>query len=389
MVRFSQRVPSDLRPNRLAQARARLGESGFDLTESNPTRCDLPYPDDLLQTLTDPSGLRYEPDPRGMATARQAIADWYRRAGIEVVPERIVLTASTSEAYSFLFRMLADPGDSILVPSPSYPLFDQLAGLDGVRPMHYALDPGDRWRIDPASVGAIRDHCRVIVAVHPNNPTGSYVHPEDAGRLTGLCIDHELALIVDEVFLPYPLHGAGRGGRSFADTTACLTFTLSGLSKSIGLPQIKLAWIVTSGPQDEVEEALERLEYVADAYLSVNTPIAVALPELLRRCEPVRDAISTRCRENLARLHRLAAALPHVTVPPADGGWSAVLRIPNVVDEEDLVLELLEQHDVAVHPGFFFDFPADGFLVVSLLPPEPIFAEGVRRMFGCLEQLAK
>jgi aspartate/methionine/tyrosine aminotransferase len=387
MVRFSRRVPSDLGPNRLAKARARIGVPMFDLTESNPTRCDLPYPTDLLEVLADPCGLRYQPDPRGVATARQAIANSYRTWGADVVPDNIVLTASTSEAYGFLMRILAEPGESILVPSPSYPLFDQLARLDDVRLHRYRLEADERWRIDPADLATVPADCRAVVAVHPNNPTGSFVHPDDADRLATLAARHQLALIVDEVFLRYP-HGQAPGAdRTFADNRDCLTMTLGGLSKSVGLPQMKLAWIVVCGPDDEVDEALERLDYVSDAYLSVSSPVSFALAELMHRCEPVHDAIASRCRANLDRLEDSSTVASYISVLSPDGGWSAVLRIPSVVDEEELALELLENHGVAVHPGYLFDFPSDGHLVISLLPPEPIFAEGVRRLFDTVERM--
>jgi aspartate/methionine/tyrosine aminotransferase len=380
MMRFSQRVPADLRPNRLAELRARLGPPEFDLTESNPTRCDLPYPTDLLRALVNPAGLRYDPDPLGLEGARRAIADWYRQWNVHVDPQHIVLTASTSEAYGFLLKMLVDPGETILVPTPSYPLFEQLARLDGVGLTHYRLDPESRWRVDPATVAATPDDCRVVVAVHPNNPTGSFLHPDDSGLLTALCRRRCLPLVVDEVFLPYRLRDTPGSSHTFASDENCLTFTLGGLSKALGLPQLKLAWIVVNGPDSEVQPALDRLEYVADAYLSVSTPVALAVPEVLRRCDVVCRAIRCRCLANLDRLLELAETAPHVTVLEPDGGWSAVLRIPNVVDEEELALDLLETHGVAVHPGFLFDFPSDGYVVVSLLPPEPVFREGIRRL---------
>ena len=239
----SRRVPEDLSVNRLAAARARMGEIPFDLTLSNPTACGIAYPPDLLQGLADPRGLRYEPDPRGPLPARTAIAVGYRQWGVEVDPDRNILTASTSEAYSFLFRLLADPGDSILVPAPSYPLFDHLARLDGIEARTFALDPDDGWRIDFSTMDRQGKGVRAVIVVHPNNPTGSFVHPEDRDRLVALCRDRGWALIADEVFLPYRLEGGPGNGTSFADIRDCLCFTLGGLSKSVGLPQLKLAWI--------------------------------------------------------------------------------------------------------------------------------------------------
>jgi hypothetical protein len=387
MAGFSRRTPDDQRPNRLAVARARLGEPAFDLTESNPTRCRLPYPEDLLAALADPRGLAYRPEPKGPLAARAAVARQYLGWGVELDPERVVLTASTSEAYGFLMRLLADPGDRLLVPSPSYPLFDQLARLDAVSLVPYALDVEDGWRPDFDALAAAPEGCRALVVVHPNNPTGSFVHPDDAARFAELCRARGWALIADEVFLPYPLDGGPGSRSSFAAGSGCLTFTLGGLSKSAGLPQLKLGWITVSGPSEELPAALARLEYVADAYLSVSTPVALAAPELIERGLVVQRAIASRCRANLDRLRELAGAAPALTVLPAGGGWSAVLRVPSLLDDEGLAVYLLESAGVAVHPGYLFEMPGEGYLVVSLLPPEEVFAEGVRRLLAELDRL--
>ncbi len=259
MVRYSARVPGNQRPNKISRARAALGTPPFDLTESNPTRCELPYPGDLLQDLGREDGLRYRPDPRGPARAREAIAEQYRAGGLEVSRDRIFLTASTSEAYGFLFKLLADPGDCVLVPSPSYPLFDQLARLDGIALLRYGLDPDDEWRPDLGSIADAPPNVRALVVVHPNNPTGSLIRSDDASRLAQICHQRGWALIADEVFLPYTLQEAVGLDRSFAAGDSCLGFTLGGLSKSIGLPQAKLAWIVVSGPEGEVATAAEAI----------------------------------------------------------------------------------------------------------------------------------
>jgi aspartate/methionine/tyrosine aminotransferase len=302
MTLFSGRIPTDLRPNRLSQVRARLGAVDHDLTVSNPTWCDLPYPRDLLSELAHPDGLRYEPDPRGPMTARRAIARWYRQFGVELDPTRIVLTASTSEAYGILMRMLANPGDRVAVPCPSYPLFKHLARLDGLGLAPYRLSADDEWRIEPGSLAALPPDCRAAIAVHPNNPTGSFLHEEDLDHLVALCSARQLALVVDEVFLPYPLTDTHGSQHSLAGNLDCLTFTLGGLSKSVGLPQLKLAWIVVGGADDQADQALERLEYVNDAYLSVSTPVARSAPRLLERGLEVHSAILARCRSNLALL---------------------------------------------------------------------------------------
>lgn len=380
MSPHSRRIPADLGPNRLAEARARHGRIAFDLTVSNPTLCGLPSPPGLLDGLADPRGLDYLPDPKGPEPARTAVAATYRDLGAAVDPGRVVLTASTSEAYSFLFKLLADPGDTVLVPSPSYPLFEHLARLDGLRLESYGLEPDAGWRPDLSELEAAPERTRAVIVVHPNNPTGSYVHPDDARALAALCRERGWALIADEVFLPYPLDGGPGSDASFAAVDGCLCFALGGLSKSVGLPQIKLAWIVVAGEAAEAAVALEGLEYVADAYLSVSTPAALAAPEIMARGAAVRTAIAHRCRANLEALRGLAAAVPAVSVLKVGGGWSAVLRVPALTDDETLCLHLLESESVAVLPGAWFDFPRRGFLVLSLLPEVGLFAEGCRRL---------
>jgi len=306
MVHRSRRIPADLSLNRLAAARARNPEIPFDLTQSNPTACGIPYPPDLLQGLADPGGLRYEPDPRGPWGTRSAVAASYRQWGVKVDPDRVILTASTSEAYSFLFRLLADPGDTILVPAPSYPLFDHLTRLDGIEARAFVLEPDGGWRIDFSILKRQGEGVRAVIVVHPNNPTGSFVHPEDRARLAALCRDRGWALIADEVFLPYPLDEDPGDDASFAGIRECLCFTLGGLSKSVGLPQLKLAWIVASGPDGDVEVALEGLEFIADAYLPVSTPVALAAPRLLSEGAAVCEAapISKACADWRRITHR-------------------------------------------------------------------------------------
>jgi alanine-synthesizing transaminase len=375
---FSHRVPDELAPNRIAAARADFSPP-LDLTLSNPTACGIDYPAQLLAPLGGPEGLVYRPDPRGDRTARAAVALEYARHGLHVDPAQILLTASTSEAYAHLFKLLADPGDAVLVPTPSYPLFEHLARLEAVRALPYLLDREAGWRLDLPSL-AHAGEARAAVVVHPNNPTGSYVHPDDVLALARLAARRQWAIIADEVFLDYPLDADPDAARSFAAIRDVLTFTLGGLSKSVGLPQLKVAWIVVSGPREGVAAALERLEYIADAFLSVASPVQHALPVLLRHGGLVRKAIAARCRTNLAALRRAAAAVPAVAVARVGGGWNAVLRIPAVVDEEDLVVQLIRDDGVAVHPGFFFDFPTSGYLVISLLSEPGLFAEAVARL---------
>jgi len=374
---FSRRIPTSLAPNLLSRARAKLRSIPHDLTQSNPTLCGIDYATDLLAPLSSPAGLAYDPDAQGLPSAREAVAREISRSGRTVDPGAIVLCASTSEAYSLLFRLLCDPGDAVLVPVPSYPLFEHLAALDGVRALAYPLDPGTGYDPDPGGIESAG--ARALVLVHPNNPTGTYVSPRAASEIVERCARLGIALIVDEVFHGYPLPPA-TAAPSFAGAEEVLTFTLGGLSKHLGLPQLKLAWIAVSGPGPGVREALERLSFIADQYLSVGTPVQLALPRLFREGAAVREAIAARCLANLRALEAEIARAPWITLVRPQGGWSAVLRFPNVVEEEPLVLALLEEDGVAVHPGYFFDFPEDGHLALSLLPAPPVFVEGVRRV---------
>jgi alanine-synthesizing transaminase len=387
MARLSRRIPRDLGPNRLSEVRARTPRIAFDLTVTNPTLCGFPYPPDLLSALAHPRALRYEPDPRGLATARAAIAASYGEHGITVDPSQLLLTASTSEAYSMLVKLLCDAGDVVLVPAPSYPLFAHLAGLDGVRAVPYRLDEEAGWRIEAGAFDDAPARTRAVIVVHPNNPTGSFVHPGDRELVVGQCRNRGWALIADEVFLPFVLAPTPGSGLCFASTNDCLCFTLGGLSKSIGLPQLKLAWTVVSGPAHQVAQSLAGLEYVADTYLSVSSPVAAAVPDLLERGRSIHDAILERCRGNLGSLQRALAPHPAIAALPVGGGWSAALRIPNVIDEEDLVCDLLATKGIAVMPGFFFDFERDGYLVVSLLPRPDDLAAGIACLIDAVEQV--
>lgn len=393
---FSERVPGDLEPNRLARAVRRAREQQralLDLTTSNPTHAGFSYRPALLGALGDRAAYLYEPHPRGLESAREAVSADYARRGISVASDHLVLTASTSEAYSLLFKLLCAPaGDRVLVPAPSYPLFDHLTRLDGVTPVPYRLEYHGRWMLDEASVDeAWTDAVRAVLAVSPNNPTGSVLTDDELHALATRCAARDAALIVDEVFADYALPGNGdthrfrsatdgNGGRPHFQ--ACLTFRLGGLSKSAGLPQVKLGWIAVDGPPALVDAALERLELIADTYLSVSTPVQVAAPALIEGGAAVRAQILDRIRTNYASLRSLAAPDPSVEVLHADAGWSAVLRVPSTRSEEDLVLALLEEDDVLVHPGFFFDFPHESFVVLSLVPRPDVFAEGVRRILA-------
>lgn len=360
--------------------RRRLGEPPLDLTLSNPTLAGLDVPEDLLAPLAHPRGRVYRPDPRGPLAARRAVAAELARWGGAVDAERIVLTASTSEAYGMLFKLLCDPGERILVPTPSYPLLAHIARCEAVATATFALQPEAGWAPDLAELERAGADVRAVVLVHPNNPTGSHVAPADAAAVEELCRRRGWAQVVDEVFLPYPLEDAG--GRSLARPCGGLRFTLGGLSKRAGLPQVKLGWIAATGDDAPVARALERLDWIADAALSVAAPAAEATAELLAASDPLRAAIRRRASFNLEALRAAVAAEPSTSVPAVGGGWSAPVRFPAVVSDEALALELLERDGVAVHPGYLFDMPGDGWLVLSLLAPEEAFAEGVRRVVG-------
>jgi alanine-synthesizing transaminase len=379
---FSSRVPSDLTPNRLTHAVQRARAAGtplLDLTATNPTTSGISYPVSLLTPLADPAALRYCPSPLGLASARSAVAREYGRHGINVAPDAIVLTASTSEAYSSLFKLLCAPdGDAVMLPSPSYPLFDHLTRLDGVRPIPYRLEYDGRWGIDFDTLDAAwTDTVRGVLAVSPNNPTGSMLTAREAAALQARCASRDAALIIDEVFIDYALSDPPP---SCHDVPVCLTFRLGGLSKSAGLPQVKLGWIAIEGPDLLVRRALERLELICDTYLSVSTPVQLAAPALIAAGREVRGRILERVRRNDRELRRLSGAYPSIDVLPCEAGWSAVVRVPSTRSEEDLVIELLERDSVLVYPGFFFDFPHEAFLVVSLLPEPSAFVEGVSRV---------
>ena len=386
---FSSRIPINLSSNRITQALDRLRAAGaplVDLTESNPTRVGLCYPPDALQPLADAAGLVYEPQPFGLLAARRAVAAALLRRGVSADAERLILTASTSEAYSLLFKLLCDPGDHILVPRPSYPLFEHLTRLDGVAPMPYALEYDGRWRIDLDGLSrAVGPRARAVLLVNPNNPTGSFVTREELDAVVAMCRDRSLALIGDEVFNRYPLEADAADVPSVLDQKEALTFSLGGLSKAAGLPQLKLGWTVVDGPEGLVDEALARLELICDTYLSVSTPVQHAVPALLAVGETVAAQIAERIRANYRTLQRLAADHAASRVLHAEGGWYAVIQVPATRSEETLVLELLERDHVLVHPGYFFDFPREAFLVVSLLPDPDLLRQGVRRVLDRAE----
>jgi alanine-synthesizing transaminase len=387
------RLPADLSVNataRTLEAMRRRGIDVADLTESNPTAVGLPYPADLLAPLASPEALRYDPAPMGLVTAREAVSRDFARRGIIVPPARVALTASTSEAYALLFKLLCDAGDEVLVPQPGYPLFEHLTVLESVLARPYRLEYHGTWRVDVEHLRAgLGERTRAVLLVSPGNPTGSCLHADDLAAIADLCRSHGLVLIGDEVFADYPLDPAPQAVSVLAagDVACC---SLGGLSKAVGLPQVKLGWIAFAGPTPRLDELLPAYELIADTYLSVSTPAQVALPALLERGAVVRAAIQTRIRRNLDALRAAVAAAPAVTVLHCEGGWSAVLQVPALVSEEALVLRLLTDDHVLVHPGFFFDFAREAFLVVSLLVEPHVFdaavAQVVRRASGEVHQ---
>jgi len=378
---FSKRTDWNTEESTLARAHRLRVEAGLpvaDLTASNPTRCGLQYGPELLDALADPAALNYDPQPRGILTAREAVCGYYADHGVRVEAEQVVLTTSTSEAYSFLFRLLCDPGSEVLTLQPGYPLFDFLAVLDDVRLRAAALVYDDGWQIDPEGLRrAVTEETRAIVLVHPNNPTGHFTKPWEAEELGQICRERGLALIVDEVFLDY---GFEAEARSFArGLEGVAVYVVSGLSKIAGLPQMKSAWIVVTGP--EREEALERLEVIADTFLSMNAAVQAAMPHWLLEREGIQRQIKERVRANLAALDGGLEGIPAVRRLRAEGGWYAVVRIPAVQPDEQTVLELLEG-GVWVHPGYFFGLPEAGWLVVSLLAETAEFSTGVTRLIS-------
>ena len=383
---FSARTRWDLTANRLAslaEARRTAGRPLLDLTQSNPTQAGLPHPEDLLAPLSDPSALRYEPSPFGLPAARQAVAADYRRRGVEMPPEHVALTASSSEAYAFLFKLLCDPGDTVLVPRPSYPLFEYLAGLEAVAVEPYPLRYDGEWHVDlPALARAAAAGARAVVIVNPNNPTGSFIKRDEAERIGQIAAGAGAAVISDEVFADYALRADARRAACLAGPGPALVFCLGGLSKSCGLPQLKLGWIAASGPAAARDEALTRLEVVTDTYLSVGTPVQRALPRLLARLSELQAPIAARVAGNLDLLRRRTTAPCPVTLLEPEGGWYATVRVPATATEEEHVTRLLEEDGVLVHPGYFFDFPQEAYLVVSLLPPPGDFATAIDRVLA-------
>jgi len=383
---ISSRLPPSLSTNRITEMLGRYRQDGVavtDLTESNPTRVRIPYPASILQPLADPQALRYEPDPFGLDSAREAVARDSARRAVSIDPRDVILTASTSESYSWLFKLLCDPGETVLAPAPSYPLFEHLSRLEGVELTTYRLDYHGRWEIDVASMSTAPASTRAVILVSPNNPTGSFVTAREIESVMAVCRDRGWALIVDEVFSDSPLE-IEQPLTDLALRSSVLAFSLGGASKMLGLPQVKLGWIIAGGPDDQRREALHALEHIADTFLSVSTPVQVAAPALLQEGASVRTAIHERVRANLDLARAVAQRYPSCQVLRTEGGWCATVRVPATRPEDILVLDLLTAERVLVHPGYFFDFPHEAFIVVSLLVEPAVFADAFER---CLRLL--
>ena len=388
-LKFSGRTDWPLVPNRLTRrlnALRREGADILDLTCSNPTHCGIPFPEKFFSFLAAPASRLYHPSPKGDPSAREAVSSIYREKGVSLSSENIFLTSSTSEAYSFLFTLLGDPGEEVLVPAPSYPLFDYLTGLHDLKAVHYPLRYRfGRWELDSEVLSkAVTEKTRALVVVHPNNPTGSYLGREEIARIKDICLDREIPLVSDEVFAEYYWRTSPECP-TLAGDSSILTFSLGGLSKFLGLPQMKLGWIAATGPDNVRAMACERLEVIADTFLSVNTPVQQALPEWLKVTKKIQSyllELMTRNRNFLS--HSLPDEKCHLLA--ADGGWSAVLHMSSLDNEEDFVLKLLEKEHLLVYPGYFFDFEESGFLVLSLLQTSDNFQEGIKRLMRFMIQ---
>lgn len=387
---FSARTNWPLAANRLAVLVERYRKENvpfLDLTESNPTRCGFRYDNEEIgAALRDPGVLAYEPDPRGLLPARQAVTEYYRECGVECDPQQIFLTTGTSEAYSHIFRLIADPGDSILVPRPSYPLLDFLARLDGLELVSYSLVYDRGWRMDLESLTrSLTTQTKAIVIIQPNNPTGSFVRKDELESVLATCQKHDLALISDEVFADYGFAPEAAQIRS-GSCSRVLSFALSGLSKISGLPQMKLAWILVNGPAERLSHAAVRLEIITDTYLSVGAPLACALPRLLETRRALVPQILNRLRSNLSSLDGQLSKVPLVTRLATEGGWYVILKLPSTRSDEEWALEFLDREGVLVHPGHFYDFTREGYVVLSLLPRPEVFQQGIGKLLGRVSQ---
>ena len=384
-MRFSHRTPDDLSLNAIALAVEASPTPVLDLTQSNPTLCGFHYPSDILKGLSCTEVLTYDPQAFGTLKARQVLADYLSSQSRKVDPQNLVLTASTSEAYSYLFKLLGNPGDAFMVPTPGYPLLDHLLHLEGLELIHYPFQVHPDWLVHLAEIeSGITAQTKGLITVNPHNPTGAFLSETDQQALLNTCEKHALAYISDEVFSDFSYENKPKN----LSHPNVLTFRLGGLSKSLGLPQLKLSWIEIQGPEKLVKECKERLELIADTYLSVNTPVQVALEALLAFAPDIQNQIKERLLKNRKNLEKSLAELSTVKVWSAQGGWYALVEVSlEGIRDEDLVLRLLKEQQVLVQPGGFYDFPTGCFLVLSLLPQIDIFETAVKRLRRFFEGL--
>jgi alanine-synthesizing transaminase len=384
---FSKRFNYNIEENKISKLLKQKKSAGIevlDLTESNPTKVHLEYNElDILKSISHPDSMKYNPNPKGIQTAREAISNYYKEKNVKVNENDIFLTSGTSEAYSFVLKLLTDPYDEILIPRPGYPLFSFIAEMESVKIQYYDLNYSDDgfWKFDFDSLkSSLTKKSKAIICINPNNPTGNYIKKDELSELISICKEYNLALICDEVFMDYEIEVDKKNIFSFACNKDVLTFTLNGLSKICGLPQMKLSWIVVSGNRDKTEEAKSKLEIIADTYLSVGTPIQLALRSLFEGKELIQTKIRNRIIRNYNFLKEELLNRNNVELLNTEGGWYSVFRVKSDIDEESLTYSLLIEKNVYVHPGYFFDFKDEGYIVVSLLSPEEIFAEGMKRI---------
>jgi alanine-synthesizing transaminase len=387
---FSSRTDWNTTPNRLSELLAekhRQGTPIIDLTESNPTHCGFSYPnEEIIAALTDPSIVSYNPEPHGLLSARKAIAEYYAVYGIAITPKQIIITSSTSEAYSFLFKLLCNVGDEIVVPQPSYPLFEYLCQLNDVALRYYRLAYDGEWHIDFASLQAqLTNRTRAIILVHPNNPTGSYLKQNEFDRICSLASEHYCALIVDEVFGPYEISPDPQRAQILNFRYPVLLFSLNGISKLLGLPQFKLSWIVVQGSSPQTAEALNKLEIISDTFLSVNTPVQLALPKLLQYSSVIGNQIQLRIRAHYTLLQNIFAD-SYTTLLRIEGGWSAILQLPHRFSDEEWAERILLRQNILVQPGHFFDVEQESCIVISLLPVSNLFQEAILHLRQFIEE---
>lgn len=381
---FSSRLPRDLTPSATAVQLQRATVT-CDLMLSNPTACSFVYPD-VHTALAGPSALPYRPDALGTLAARQHVAAYVSQRYGVVGPHQIMLTASTSEAYSLVFKLLTDPADSIVVDTPTYPLVQHLAELEHIQVAAIASHWAGRWQADMQHATALLEAgARAVVLVSPNNPTGACLRVEEARAWAALAARFDVPLIIDQVFAPYATAPWAEVIEALSE--APLAFFLDGLSKAAGLPHVKLGWVTVRGHPSRVSAAMERLAWLGDAYLSVSQGVQHALPQLFAVAEALQPQIWARICANRLWLADHLAQLPEVTLLPAEGGWYGVLRLPQSVSEDDVVTELAQRAQVRLHPGYFYDFTQRGYLVTSLLSPPAIFAAGWRRAAQTLREI--